>query len=66
MSIEGNDGPVSGRCVGPKNTKDVYYRNENRASDTGQDALEESTGPMGHYLGEAAFCSIILMILAHI
>ena len=48
-----------------ENTQDVYHGNGNRGSDMDQVALEESTGPMAKYLWEAAFCSIILMILAH-
>lgn len=32
----------------------------------GQVALEESTGPVANSRGEAAFCWIILMVLAHV
>lgn len=68
FSIAGNDSDVSeSHTVSHilENTKDVYYRNENRGSDMDQVALEESTGPVAKYLGEAAFSSVILMMLTH-
>ena len=44
----------------------LLWKREQRQSDMDLVAFKDRTGPMAKYLREAAFCSIIIMILAHI